>query len=164
MIQFEIISSEKYPAAEQTRQAIDAGCGWIVIDPKAFDKAVVGMCRDAGVILTIEDDADLAKEHGVHGVLVSGADRALELRNQLGAEAIIGARIDEEDDAALEAILNRLAKADIDYALLNDRILNDRVRHAALPIVFAGEYMAEDVDGAISRGASGVMTSKMYWQ
>ena len=91
--------NDRYSVAELVQMAVEGGCRWIRIDLPDADEAymlelgeqIVPLCREAGVILTIDNHPDIARKLGLHGVHVS--DKALNpvaLREELGPEAVIG--------------------------------------------------------------------------
>lgn len=111
-----------FELSEQAHLAIQAGCGWIQVCTEGLSEqevrtqmsVIVGECREQGVILTIEDNAELATEMSVHGVYVSDAStNARALREKLGAEAIIGIA------AASASSVGTLAALDIDYVTMS---------------------------------------------
>lgn len=169
MLQFIAEYNEKYSIAEQVQMAIEGGCGWVILNfadhpDDAFIREtaaeVVPLCREAGIILTIADNADMARELGIHGVwLTDGSRSASSVRAQLGAEAIIGA------SAGDVAALRLFADNDIDYATADARRLPSLVSDAAnagitLPVVLTGDYDASDIDFIRNTGASGVATGR----
>ncbi len=121
MLQILIKPNEKYSLAEMAQMAVEGGAGWIVVDGVDENDTtlrdtmpeVVDMCREAGVFLTITDRPDLARDLGLHGVFLT--DKSLSpvsLREELGAEAVIGTLVSTPDAAA------SLERADIDYVAL----------------------------------------------
>lgn len=78
--------------SEQAHLAVQAGCGWIQVciddipdqDARAQLSVIANECREQGVILTIEDNPELAAEMGVHGVYISeSSTNARALRENL---------------------------------------------------------------------------------
>lgn len=130
---------------EQAQMAIEAGCTWVVLDAKNADEAslrdtaaeIAAMCSENGVILTFDGNLELARKLGVHGVLVNSAAEAIALRADWGAEAIIGARIDDIAEA------EKLAAADIDYAVVPllqaPAIAGLKAKGVRLPVVAMGD-------------------------
>lgn len=120
MYQLRISTDPRYSLAEMAQMAIEAGCQWIILGAEAASEAdirsladdLVPLCRDAGVILTIEDNVEAARELSAHGVLVRKGANAFACRQDLGPEAIIGA------EAASSQAAVDLDRADIDYVLL----------------------------------------------
>ena len=100
MLQFIARINDRYSVAELAQMAIEGGCHWVELDlPDASDDFVretalelKNLCMETGTFLTIVDRPEVAKEAGLHGVQLRGANarRAAEVREELGAEAIIG--------------------------------------------------------------------------
>lgn len=118
MIQILLDSGSEYSRAELAQMAIEAGYEWLIMPDDSPERLrdelpdISALCREAGVILTIADNVAACREYGLHGVFLhKGADPAA-VRNDLGAEAIIGAEI------ASAATATVLARADIDYFAL----------------------------------------------
>lgn len=173
MLQFIVSANDRYSMAEQAQMAVEGGCQWIEMDfgPDA-DPAwiretaneIIPLCREAGVMLTIRDYPDMAKELGLHGVHLTAPDsNAGAVRERLGAEAVIGARV------ATASAVPMLDKLDIDYASLSpdvseneaaNLIADVRAGGCRLPIVLINDYDASDVDVIKAIGASGVATGR----
>lgn len=173
MLQFQLSPDPRYSLAELAQMAIEGGCGWIVLSaPDITDEALreecaelVPLCREAEVILTVEDRPETARELGLHGVYLSnkcGLSPA-KVREELGAEAIIGVEVGSA------ASIRPLEALDIDYAVLSptlsidkcESIIRDaRSAGATLPIVMALPPTAEAASEVISRGASGILAGK----
>lgn len=174
MIQIMISPSEGLLLGQQAADAIDAGAKWLELNltDTADSEAVVAdikenmipLCRERGVILTVRDNADIAKATGVHGVHI--ADKSLNailMRNDLGAEAIIG--IDIADAQAALTMQNN----DIDYVRVGADIDDDSAARLIADIRSAGAVIpvvrqlaadtAEKVQRAMSDGFSGVSTT-----
>lgn len=169
MLQFVIRHNNEYTTLQQAQMAVKGGCTWIVFtapdtagdDEVAKEAApVADFCREAGVILTVENHIEAAKQLGVHGILLTDKTlNAVELRNRLGAEAIIGARVADVASAAL------LGKNDIDYVLLPDDWDLERVAQfvadlrgagGRIPVVIYGNFTAANAAAAMATGVSGV--------
>lgn len=108
--------------AESAQIAIEAGAQWLVLradtiaesERRDIGKDVAELCRESGVILTVDSDIEYARELGIHGVLLHPGSKApAAVRDELGPEAIIGVEISSAD-AALA-----LEKSDIDYVALD---------------------------------------------
>lgn len=157
--------------SEQAHLAIQAGCGWIQVcteglaeqEVRAQLSVIVDECREQGVILTIEDNAELATEMGVHGVYISDASiNARALREKLGAEAIIGIA------AASAASVRTLAALDIDYVTMSSGTNIDEatafvktVRDSGVntPIVAIGTFAAANIPAMVAVGVNGFALS-----
>ena len=118
MVQILIRPNDKFSISEMAQMAIEAGAAWIVLSVGNGDELrdeirdITDMCRASGIILTC-DNVELVREYGMHGVLTDGSKCSpAALREELGAEAIIGA-VATTPDAALT-----LERADIDYVAL----------------------------------------------
>lgn len=118
MIQIILDHSEAFSQAEMAQMAVEAGCGWLILAQAPIEQLrqtapdIVELCRESGVILTIENDIDAARELGLHGVFLSQGGNPASVRQELGADAIIGAEISSVASATA------LATADIDYFAL----------------------------------------------
>lgn len=172
MLQFIARINDKYSVAELAQMAIEGGCHWVELDlPDASDDFVretalelKNLCMETGTFLTIVDRPEVAKEAGLHGVQLRGANarRAAEVREELGAEAIIGI-----EAAGADAIL-RTQNLDIDYATLPaglpvadvQRIVTAvRKAEMQLPVVASGEFSPDEAIEAMVAGASGIAVS-----
>ena len=117
MLQIKITVNDNYSIAEQAQLAVEAGCAWPRLDVPDLDEApvreqaaeLITLCRESGVILTMEGRAALARELGIHGVFVPADQNAIAVRNEFGPEAIIGTV------AASASSAVTLSKADIDF-------------------------------------------------
>ena len=178
MLQFVLDINNPGPLTEQARIAIEGGCAWAVLadsrhgDPKISEgeaQAVADMCRETGIILTVENDPELAQKLGAHGFVITDKDSgsAVGLRGKLGAEAIIG----ETVSTAASAVM--LEKSDIDYGVIDPSLsLGDAMKLVGdtretgcrLPLVLTGDFDATDVPVIQAVGASGVATSRKLLQ
>lgn len=169
MIQI-ILSPNSETSLEQAcKQALAQGFEWLIIDsksPKADDdiRRAAEACRDAGVILTVLDNPGLAEAIGAHGVyLRNTAIDPIALRQQLGAEPIIGAAIASADQAL------RYEKADIDYVTIDasnpaaSEIIKDiRVAGGLIQVVAYKPIMQNnDLDALLMAGFSGACTESI---
>lgn len=172
MLQFIARINDKYSVAETAQMAIEGGCKWIELDlPGCSDEFVrntalelKNLCVETGTFLTIVDRPEVAREAGLHGVQLRGtrAAEAAAVREQLGAEAIIGI------EAASAADILKVQNLDIDYATLPAGLPLERVAaivadvrkaESRLPVVASGEFSPEEAIEAIVAGASGVAVS-----
>lgn len=169
MLQFIASVNDKYSVAELAQMAIEGGCHWVELDlPGASDEFVRSttlelkdLCLETGTFLTIVDRPEVARETGLHGVQLRGA-RAAEaaaVREQLGAEAIIGIEVTRAED------ILKVQNLDIDYATLPAGLtvaqveaIVKTVREAEvnLPIVARGEFTPDEAIEMMVAGASGV--------
>lgn len=163
-----------YSVAEQVQMFIEGGGAWVVVAGLGQDEStlrqlcsgLLPVCRESGTILTLEDHHELARELGIHGVLLSTAagTSAVSLREQYGAEAIIGVEV-----ASAQAIV-ALQGRDIDYVQLSwghglEKIqaIISRARQAMtqpIPVVVAGNIALGDIAAVMQAGASGIATGR----
>ncbi len=157
--------------SEQAHLALQAGCGWIQVctdgipehEMRAQLSVIVNECREQGVILTIEDNPELATEMGVHGVYISESSaNARALREMLGAEAIIGFA------AASALSVGTLAALDIDYVTLpvdtdidaaTTFVKTVRDIGVNTPIVAVGTFAAANIPAMVAAGVNGFALS-----
>lgn len=99
--------------ADICRRALDAGCGWIHCDdPDAVD-SLIPLCREADVIMTLQDDVDRVMATRVHGVILSPSAMApKDAREFLGPHAVIGVEVSTADE------ILALAPLDLDFFVL----------------------------------------------
>lgn len=125
MLQIIIRPNDRYSLAESAQMAVEAGAMWLqlavgdmpdeIVRQEAAD--IVTLCRDGGVILTIENRVDVARELGLHGVFLTESDKSpLQVREELGPEAIVGT-VTGSPDAAVS-----MSNADIDYVALTPSV------------------------------------------
>lgn len=167
MLQFVAKSSERYSVAEQAQMAIEGGVKWVIFDPESLpDDAVrdtltelVPLCRENETILSIVDHTEAAREMHIHGVQLSSAASATEVREQLGPEAIIGVCVGGA--SGIEALRGK----DMDYFVLpadctleNIALIVNQVRSQGdrTAIVARGDYDAMEIDVVMATGVSGV--------
>lgn len=170
MLQIIIQPSNDYSMAEQVQMAIEGGCTWVEVhageNPDGdmvteLTEQIVPMCRESGIILTLANDVELAQKAALHGVYISaGQDVSMPaLREQLGAEAIIGTEVSQPQAAIA------LDGADIDFVRLpqsfsvdDSRTFVEAVRAAGcrIPIVLQGEFTDADAGLLPLTGASGL--------
>lgn len=120
MIQIRLAHSGRYSISEMGQMAVEGGCLWLVIDMPDADpghwrdiaEELVPLCRDAGVMLSVANDVSAVRELSAHGVYLDLGSNPVKTRDDLGAEAIVGAQIASADSAIT------LAKADIDYLVI----------------------------------------------
>lgn len=128
MLQIKIAPTDRYSLAEMAQMAVEAGAQWIVVAPgdeshfRDTGVEIADLCREAGIILTLEGSTDMARELGLHGLFVPAGQSAPAAREALGPEAIVGTEV-----ASAESAL-ALEKADIDYVCLPAQT---NIEHAA---------------------------------
>lgn len=172
MLQFIATINDKYSVAELAQMAIEGGCHWVELDlPAASDEFVRAtalelkeLCRETGSFLTIVDRPQVAREIGLHGIQLRGhkASEAAQMREELGAEAIIGIEVSKAED------ILKVQNLDIDYATLPSGLnaaqveaIVSAVRKAdvSLPIVARGEFTPDGAIEMIVAGANGIAVS-----
>ncbi|MDE6157624.1 MAG: thiamine phosphate synthase [Muribaculaceae bacterium] len=175
MLQILITPNDKYSISEMCQMAIEAGATWIVLSVGDGEgirddiRDITEMCRAGGIILTC-DNVALAREYSMHGVLVEGHSASpVSLRQELGAEAIIGSLSESGTPDAIMA----LDRADIDYVALSDTgstssaVISD-VRSAGcnIPVVAYVPDMPlsiEDAGVLIDKGFSGICAGARFF-
>lgn len=121
MLQFITGRSDRWTTTEQATKAMEGGCRWIQLSAESLPsetphrremvESLIPLCKENEAFLIIEDDVDLVDLLKVHGLCLRDNSRttAMEAREQLGAEAVIGV----EASSAAEIIA--LKGLDIDY-------------------------------------------------
>ena len=169
MLQIILTPNDKYSLAESAQMAVEAGAMWLQLSlPDMSDEMIreevrdiVTLCRESGVILTIEDRPDMARELGLHGVFLhTGKASPVSVREELGPEAIIGTEIGSAD-AALS-----MARADIDYVAMSPEtqncapvIADIRSAGCEIPVVAYAPRTSlfdEETDAVMAQGFSGI--------
>ena len=171
MLQFIAEYNERYSIAETVQMAIEGGCRWIELHmPQSDDSEIrevaaelIPLCRESGVFLTIEDRPELARELGLHGVVMTSLKTtAHKFREDLGPEAIIGLRV--ATTPAVVAIQN----ADIDYVTLPPDMPVSAIAQfmeelkptdITTPVVATGDLNLENAVTYMATGISGVATA-----
>lgn len=161
--------SDRFSVAEMVQIAVEGGCRWVRLDlPEAdndfllrLGEEIVPLCREAAVMLTIDNRPDAARNLGLHGIHISDKNlNPIALREELGPEAVIGVTV-SEPSAALA-----MAKADIDYVQLPSDF--DAYRIAAFmvdlrevnknyPVVADGDKYADCIESLLALGVSGAV-------
>jgi thiamine-phosphate pyrophosphorylase len=172
MLQFIAEINDKYTLAAQAKAVIDGGCQWIIArvgdnvteDIKKQVTELTDLCRESSVILTFEDNVELVKELGVHGVHLTHTEvSAASIRDNLGAEAIIGINV------RTLAGLKTFKASDIDYAGLSAQLSDEERRQlivdateagSEVPLVRVGDFTIEDIPAVMSEGVNGVATGR----
>lgn len=183
MLQFITRRSDRWTTAEQAAKAIEGGCRWIQLSAESLPtetphrrEAVEGLipiCKENEAFLIIEDDVDLVDLLKVHGVCLRDNSRsaAMQAREQLGAEAVIGV----EATSAAEIIA--LKGLDIDYIMVKapaDVTTAEAItafysgmlqmleqQGIDVHIVAEGDYPVEVLTGLLSSGCAGVAVSAL---
>ena len=169
MLQIIITPSDKYSMAEMAQMAIEAGAQWRQLRvPEMSDEElressadIITLCRESGTMLTIEDRVDMARELGLHGVFLhAGENSPLKVREELGAEAVIGTMTGSPDSAMA------MERADIDYVALpgevseaSEFIGTIRSAGSQIPVVAYRPYSSlgkEEIATIMAQGFSGI--------
>ena len=96
MLQIIISFSERYSIGEMAQMAVEAGASWLVLSLPGNDAGqtremcadVVELCRESGVMLSIENCVESARELAMHGVFLTDKNISpVKVREELGAEA-----------------------------------------------------------------------------
>lgn len=179
MLQYITDASAKRSVEEQIKDVLEAGCGWITIDPagmtddevKTVVSNVMPACLEKQAFLIIKDKVELAKETNVGGVVLSqGSEFPSHARMALGAAAVIGVEVSSEDQiAALKGL-------DVDYVVLSPYKGSDiatlgidgvkklcdymESKELEFPRVAAGEVAYDDIASLMEAGCNGVAMSK----
>ncbi len=176
MIQIIITPNNKYSLGEMAQMAVEAGAMWLQLRvPDISDEElreactdIITLCRESGVILTVEDRVDMARELGLHGVFLhTGAQSPISVRQDMGPEAIIGAEIGSPDTALA------LAGADIDYVALHETgaqasaLINEiRKGNCEIPVVAympGAELTSDSIDAILGEGFNGICTDGNFF-
>lgn len=170
MLQYITQNSTQYSVLEQIQMAVEGGCAWVIISRSSVPGGdnelrdivteAIPLCKEAEVILTLENHVAMAQETHVHGVLLTNTETSAKAaREQLGPEAIIGAI------ASTPQAIIMLKGLDIDYALLPPGVTIDQartlvtaVRDSAcpLPIVAQGNIPLHEVQPWLEAGVNGI--------
>ncbi len=183
MLQFITNPSDRYSITEEVKMVVEGGCKWVQLrmkdasydELKATAEDIIPICREAGVILVIDDNVALVKELRVHGVHLGKEDmEPRKAREILGPHAIIGVTANTaEDILAVRGI-------DVDYVGLGPyrytstkknlapvlgldgyRSIMDTIKGQGvkLPVVAIGGITLDDVDAVMSTGVQGIAMS-----
>ena len=171
MLQVILEPNDRYSIAEQAQMAIEGDATWLILrcenleDPQIREIAsdLVPLCRENGTILTFEGNPMMARELGVHGLLLHFHDDPIAVRVEVGPEAIIGAM--SEIPERIEAY----DKADIDYVAMTTRnpseiVASVRTRGCLIPFVAYGDYRVEDASALKAAGYDGVCTGRYIFE
>lgn len=183
MLQFITRRSDRWTTAEQAAKAIEGGCHWIQLSAESLPtetphrreavESLIPICKENEAFLIIEDDVDLVDLLKVHGVCLRDNSRsaAMQAREQLGAEAVIGV----EATSAAEIIA--LKGLDIDYIMVKapaDVTTAEAItafytgmlqmleqQGIDFHIVAEGDYPVKVLTGLLSIGCAGVAVSAL---
>lgn len=173
MLQVLIEINDRYSLSEMAQMAVEAGCGWIVLGadmPEAEKRehypAVVELCRESGIMLTVTADVEAAKEYGLHGVFLPlGAASPVKVREELGAEAVIGA------ETNMSSVAVELERADIDYVAVSpdekaSSVISEiRGAESQIPVVaYCNSAETADIQKLMEAGFSGVCCGKALFE
>lgn len=169
MLQVLIGESEQFSISEQAQIAIEGGCQWLVLrcadiaesDLRELGRELLPLCRENQTILTFEGRPEMARELGVHGVLLPEGEDAAAFRNKFGPEAIIGAYCQDADTIVA------YDKADIDYVAMTTRnpsaiVEAVRKKGALIPFVAVGNFTLEDAAPMRLAGYNGICTDSVF--
>lgn len=179
MLQYILTESNRFSVAELAQMAIEGGCLWISLNLSGMSDEniresvapeVVDMCKDAGVFLTIDDNPELARQLGLHGIRLSAEflrkhpeSNPMALREDLGPEAVIG--VETSDPSAVPSMM----PADIDFVSLPAKFGHEqrvafvdtlRSLDMNIPVVAQGDFTAGQAVEAIADGCNGVAIGK----
>lgn len=168
MLQFIAKENGRYSVPEQVQMAIEGGCRWVVICmPGASDaeirevaKEVIPLCMEGSTLLTIENHVELAKELGIHGMLLTDPEIDIAAtREYCGPEAIVGCTVYDPESSLV------LKDADVDYLAfpygldldsVGGFVRSLRSGGVVAPLVATGAYPLGCIDALMSAGVSGV--------
>ncbi len=183
MLQFITNPSDRYTIAQEVKMVIDGGCKWVQLrmkdasydELKATAEDIIPICKDAGVILVIDDNVALVKELRVHGVHLGKEDMdPQKAREMLGPHAIIGVTANTADD------IMAMRGIDVDYVGLGPfrhtttkkklapvigldgytSIMQEvKSKGNKLPVVAIGGITADDVEQVMATGVQGLAMS-----
>lgn len=170
MLQFATAESSRFTTYEQVKAAIEGGCGWVRLTGSQTEAGVgemIPLCRDAEVILVLDDDTALVDRLKIHGLHLTRWTRGeiIAAREQLGPHAIIGVTC---TDAALAADLKGL---DIDYMTVpapadgnpldfyREFVSSVRAHLPEIHIVAAGNFPVAMLPSLTATGIAGVELS-----
>ncbi len=183
MLQFITNPSDRYTIAQEVKMVIDGGCKWVQLrmkdasydELKATAEDIIPICKDAGVILVIDDNVTLVKELRVHGVHLGKEDMdPQKAREMLGPHAIIGVTANTADD------IMAMRGIDVDYVGLGPfrhtttkkklapvigldgytSIMQEvKSKGNKLPVVAIGGITADDVEQVMATGVQGLAMS-----
>lgn len=166
MLQVIITPTNRYSLAEEARMAVEAGAQWLQLrvpgmsddEIREIAPEIVTLCREAGVMLTLEDNMPMARELGLHGVFLHHGANPVKTREELGAEAVIGTEVGSADSTVA------MSRADIDYVALAESIspkliADVRAAGCTIPVVAyrpGSLFTPSEVESLMDEGYSGL--------
>lgn len=168
MLQFIAKENDRYSVPEQVQMAVEGGCRWIVLSVPGADDAeirevasgIIPVCKEESTLLTIENHVELARELGIHGVLLTDPEIDFaKTREFCGPEAIIGVTVYDvaEAIALKDADVDYLALPyDLDPATVQKALGDIRSAGVIIPLVATGDYPLPVIESLFSAGISGV--------
>lgn len=168
MLQFIAKENDRYSVAEQVQMAVEGGCRWVVLSmPGATDaeirevaSEIIPVCKEQSTLLTIENHVELARELGIHGMLLTAPEIDFaKTREFCGPEAIVGVMAYSLEEALA------LKDADVDYiAFPYDLGVEEirvsvgtlRAKGVMTPLVATGDYSLPVISEIMDAGASGI--------
>lgn len=168
MLQFIAKENERYSVPEQVQMAIEGGCRWVVMSmPGATDAEiremasdVIPLCMEGSTLLTIENHVDLAKELGIHGMLITDLEIDIAAtREYCGPEAIIGCTVYDPEAAII------IKDIDVDYMAfpyglgveaVAEFVSRLRAGGIVVPLVATGAYPKDCIDSLMAAGVNGI--------
>ncbi len=168
MLQFIAKENDRYSVPEQVKMAIEGGCRWIIMSmPGASDaeirevaQQIIPLCMEECTLLTIENHVELARELGIHGVVLTDPEISFaQTREFCGPEAIIGVTAYTTEEAFA------LKDADVDYIAfpyglgvgeVQASVDLLREKEFMIPLVATGDYSMPTIDKLMMAGISGI--------
>jgi thiamine monophosphate synthase len=109
--------------------------------------------------LLVSDEPEMSLEAGAHGVFIEDPARAVEARNLLGNDRLVGVLI------AAPETLRYAEEARADFGLLNldwsgpesaFSMISKYTQATRIPLIAGIDLPADSVEGCLSRGAAGI--------
>ncbi len=172
MLQVILTTSNRFSIPEQAQMAVEGGARWLELSlPDAEDSfirdclaEIIPLCEETGSFLTIRNHPQMARQMNIHGVHLDGTESPGAVREELGAEAIIGVT------SSAPTAASSIAAMDADYialpsgtepAQVAEYVTAVRGMGVELPIVYTaiGTELPENI---MSTGVSGVATDCIF--
>lgn len=166
------------PLHEITRQALEAGCRWLLLREKdldsetltAFGQSLAALAREAGAKLLVSADVEAAaalKADGVHLPRRRAfADAVSEARRALGPEALVGvsthnpAEIREANELAIDYVTLSPIYPSLSKPGYGSGLGAETLKHycalSQRPVIGLGGITPESLGDALACGLSGV--------